>query len=204
MKTKKLFEVARKTTDKSTIENKATETAVKLSKQKDTLYVSLRETNGTFKDWFFNFWFCRKYGYHRGFLIKTLSIYPQLLKKLHKYNKDEINNIIVLGFSQGGATGAIVYKRFKKMFKDKNVEAHLFAAPRAFTLLNYIKDKDLFDNLTRYQISKDLVTKVPFGIFGFKHVGNEIKLKSNYTIFNVVDNHHPDTYEKLLAEKDLD
>jgi len=93
--------------------------------------------NGT--DWLRNFSFwkksfsigSKKYKAHSGFVTEYLSLREEILKQINIFQPKEI---LISGFSQGGAHTTLAFRDLIENFKDIKISAFAFAAPRVYGL----------------------------------------------------------------------
>jgi hypothetical protein len=134
-----------------------------------------------------------KFKAHRGFKALWLSI------------KDEIEKLdfyMIVGYSQGAAIAAFAHENYFHRFGREPV-TYAFGCPRTI----FAPSKELRKRFTQfYRVSnpRDIVTHVPPALFGFRHVGTEIKLKGRArrpkgcNIFRWLSGHAPEMYNLRL------
>lgn len=148
-------------------------------------------------DWLFNFLFIPIIGIHGGFLFQFLMLKQTLKVKVRAF-KPKI--VTVVGYSQGGAVGLLASMYLKA--KRYDVECYTYGSPRVLGWFWYA-----LVAMTRLQVIRvvnkaDIVTKVPFAIFGFKHYGVKIQLGRSFD--SPVEAHKPDEYLKALRKRSSD
>jgi hypothetical protein len=157
----------------------------KYEKEGNTLVFKFQGSQ-SIEDWKVNFNFFKKYwrqkdSYknspikwraHGGFLTAYKSIRSLLLNQVDLY-KDEIERIEILGYSLGAAYATLCHEDIGfhfPQFQDA-IFTYAFASPRVLSWISSFKLKKRFKGLTRIYVRGDLVTHVPFGFLGFRHVG---------------------------------
>ncbi len=134
---------------------------------------------------------------HSGFLEKYLSVRDDLHALVRSSNRPEIT---VVGHSGGGALASLAYFDLKRRFPDRRVRAITYGMPRVFNrtgaeIINRERSRFL-----RVVNGDDIVPRVPFRAFGFRHVGTELELSPGrwYRPFSQYD-HHPGYRTELEA-----
>jgi len=146
-----------------------------------------------FMDWMYNLSFPlmktpykgsnKKIKMHRGFYKSYLLI----REDMHKIIKDR-KKIIIMGQSFGAAIATIMALDFQYNFPSLEIECMTTGSPRVGNgALAASYDKRV-PATTRYVYGHDIVPLVPFGGWGFKHVGLLIKLGKR-GFFPSVKNH---------------
>jgi|WetSurMetagenome_2_1015567.scaffolds.fasta_scaffold155526_2 hypothetical protein len=152
-------------------------------------------------DWFTNFNFPIKlykdqpikWYVHRG--------YGVTYKSTNNYLRDLViqNNIkTIVGYSYGAAIATLLYEDIKFNYSYFDFKTYAFGSPRVIWFYNKNKIKDRWDNFYNIQISGDIVTKIPFGFFGYCHIGKIIKFDKCKMIS--VINHLDPNYTKNLKD----
>ena len=168
----------------------------------DTLFLWFQGSDGL-TDWINNFdfpakpyrhmgnlWFC-----HRGFLRVWKSIEPYIADQI---NDPTINNIEIVGYSHGAAVATLCYEYVKYNRPDVNVRGIGFGGPRVFWGFANKQVLDRFQDFTLVRNSKDIVTHLPPAFFGFRHVGEIVKIGSKSK--GSIDYHRPESYIESLEE----
>lgn len=167
-----------------------------------TLYIYFECSNGD-TDWKNNFDFFQKpyrrmthsWYVHRGFLRVWKVIEPFLKGKIKdkKYKR-----IFVSGYSHGAAIAGLcheycVYNR--PDIKD-NIVTLAFESPR-FVWGHTCEEVDRrFENLYVFRNGRDIVTHLPPVVFGFKHMGNLIRIGNKK--YGIVEAHTPNAVIEAL------
>ena len=135
-------------------------------------------------------WFC-----HRGFLKVWKAIEAYIAKYI---NDPTIKKIEIVGYSHGAAIALLCYEYCVFNRPDIDVEGAGFGCPRVFW--GYIPKsvKERFNNFKVVWNGDDIVCHVPPVIFGFRHVGEIVKIGQT----NPVKDHFGTEY--LLRLKDID
>ena len=150
-------------------------------RDKDMLYIFFEDSDGK-GDWIKNLDFPIKpyvrkgktlWRAHRGFLRAwekvVLVIKPLIEDKT-------IKKVIIAGYSHGGAIAVLCheYVWYNRPDLRDNVFGYGFGAPRV--LWGRIKCKERWKNFTVVKNLNDLVTRLPPWIFGYRHVGELLKI----------------------------
>jgi len=140
--------------------------------QEDTLYLKFQGSVSRL-DWRQNLDFLAtpykdmkpKFKVHRGFLGKWKAIQENVQSKITK----EINKVIIVGFSQGGALALLAHEDiwFNHEQLRESLETYAFGTPRVFS---WLAPRDRFENVTYIQYKGDMVCGVPPWFFGYKHM----------------------------------
>jgi hypothetical protein len=130
----------------------------------------------------------QKWFAHRGFLNKYKSVRDEIIIAI-----TGLDNLVITGFSQGGALATIALEDIKYNNIVSCVYAHTFGAPKA---VGWFAPKKRWAYLARYTINGDPVPMLPPFIFGYKHVGNTIKLGKKRIIPKI--KYHTESYNELL------
>ena len=154
-----------------------------LEREGDTLYLLLQWSRGK-ADWKSNFDFPAKpyhdmpktWRAHRGFV----RVWKSIISCVKDVIADpSIKQIITVGYSHGAALTCLAqeYVWFNRPDIRDNCFAFAFESPRVFCGWRVPKQlKERWNNLFVFRNGKDLVTHLPPLLFGFKHVGNFIKI----------------------------
>jgi len=173
----------------------------KLYMKKDTCHIVFRETSGTYKDWRINFKFLKvpyrgaTWRAHRGFVHSYKSVQDTIhdFLQLHKPK-----HILIYGYSQGGAIAQLCYEdmRFTGYTIEQLEGSCSFAQPR---VISWFGPKNRLKEFTRYVLPRDLVTKIPLVLMGYRHFGKKEKLQNTKIPFiPSIAQHYPHRYLKLL------
>lgn len=179
-------------------------------KRGKVLYIIFRQTDST-KDWLTNFTFYKKpykhmnktFFCHAGFI----DAYKSVQDTIQVYFKENIiHEVEILGYSLGGALALLCYEDFmyrketKQPMYDVPIKGMSFGAPRVFSCIwNYRLVKERCKDFIRIENKNDLVTRVPFEVQLFKHVGEYIRLlKRNFYPFlpSSFYHHDPSSYRR--------
>lgn len=153
-------------------------------KRSGTKLFLLLECSNQKKDWIHNFDFAgkpyhdmpKKWKAHRGFVKVWKSIIPFIEDQI---NDPTVTQIVTVGYSHGAALTCLAqeYIWFNRPDIRDNCFAFAFESPRVFCGWRrpaYLRER--WSNLFVFRNGKDLVTHVPPRLFGFKHVGNFIRI----------------------------
>jgi len=128
-------------------------------------------------DWKNNFSFWKKpykhmetkFYVHGGFLKCWKLVEDEIIDYI---KEKEMDNLTIAGWSYGGAMSILCTESV--WFNCKNLRGKTrtvtFGAPRVFSVFNFRKIKERFENVVMLKNGSDIVTKLPPVIFGFKHV----------------------------------
>jgi hypothetical protein len=118
----------------------------------------------------------RKWKAHRGFVKVWKSIIPYIKEAIED---PIINQIITIGYSHGAALACLAqeYIWFNRKDIRNNCYSFAFEPPRVFCGWRIPEElKERWANLYIFRNGKDIITHLPPAIFGFKHVGNMVKI----------------------------
>lgn len=144
----------------------------------------LLECSNQKEDWNNNFDFAarpyhdmpHKWKAHRGFVKVWKSIIPAIEAAIAD---PAVTQIITIGYSHGAALACLAqeYVWFNRPDIRDNCYAFAFESPRVFCGCHIPENlKQRWANLYVFRNGHDIVTHAPPAIFGFKHVGNLIKI----------------------------
>lgn len=170
--------------------------------ENETLYIYFECSNGA-TDWKNNFDFFQKpykkmkhtWYVHRGFL-KVWKVIEPMLEPHIKSKK--FKKIFISGYSHGAAIAGLCHEYcvFNRPDIKDDIVTFSFESPR-FVWGHMCKEiKERFDNLYVFRNGRDLVTHVPPVLFGFKHVGNLIKIGSKK--YGIIQAHTPNIVSEAL------
>ncbi len=170
----------------------------------DTLTIFFECSDGK-EDWINNFkflaipwkpykgmkkpWLC-----HRGFLGVWKAIKPYIESEIFNL---EVQKIVIVGYSHGAAIALLCYEycRFHRPFID--IEGVGFGCPRVFWGIVPKSVKKRFEKFTVVRNGRDIVTRVPPALIGFRHVSKVVKIGQT----NLVDDHRPEKYLLNLTQQ---
>lgn len=177
-----------------------------LERQGNTLHIYFEDSNGA-TDWKNNFKFAAKsvvsvkkpyknmsdkWKAHRGFLGVWKTIEPYLQPYICDLT---VNKIVIGGYSHGAAIALLCYEYCKYNRPDisENIEGYGFGCPRVVWGFVGKSVKERFNGFLVIKNGKDLVTHVPPALFGYRHVGNILKIGRNKG-YRPIESHYPDKY----------
>ena len=131
---------------------------------------------------------------HKGFLQNWKSVQDEIISKLDI--KGRI--VMVAGYSHGAALATLCFEDLKYRYPDADIYGVVYGSPRVV----WLPKKSIqyrFDAMYNIQVQGDLVTKVPFGIMGYKHVGFRYNIGKKIWLPKV--EYHFD-YKELLTNED--
>lgn len=111
---------------------------------------------------------------HAGFL-KAYSV-PAVRSKIQSLITDDICYIKVYGHSYGAALAILCGVDLEYNFPDKDYEVILFGSPRVGNRAFQKSYNNRVFKTFRIENGNDMVTKLPFAICGYRHVGIKIHI----------------------------
>lgn len=165
----------------------------RIIKHNDCAIVAFQATSSK-SDWRLNFsaWvrpyrdMPAKWRVHAGFLRGYKSIREEVMAALQGEKC-----IIVTGLSLGGAYATLLHEDLRFNRRDAIVTTFVFGSPRVVWLSGKVHHR--FAGLIRIEHARDIVTKLPFWLLGYRHVGGRIRFGRGgipwYTF------HFPEVYE---------
>lgn len=167
------------------IENKSTDVQVGIIEKDDTIFICFRGSDHP-TDWRFNFFMSMtEYPFrtgkyvHSGFLTQWMSIKQQLEQKIRfMLTRKGINRVVFTGHSAGTTCALAAHDMVDELREKYKVDVNVvtFGSPRVCNG----KFKDDFEkrvSCTRIVLDRDVITRVPFSIFGYCHLGKPIQLR---------------------------
>ena len=158
------------------------------------LVVTFRGSD-SLKDWITDFTFWKKVvpyddaspeiRVHTGFINAYKS--PGIREKIQNFVTDDIEKIRITGHSYGAALAVLCAVDLQYNFGDRDYEVALFGCPRVGNAaFKRSYNKRVFKTL-RFEYEHDIITKVPFAILGYRHVGAKIKIgrRGLYKVFSM-------------------
>lgn len=137
-----------------------------------------------------NMWFA-----HRGFLKVWKSIEPYVAE--HIYNL-KVSKIDIVGYSHGAAIALLCYEYVKYNRPDVEVTGVGFGCPRVVWGFARKKVKKRFEGFVVVRNGRDIVTHVPPLLFGFRHVGEVLRIGESV---GQIKDHTPERYVEALRER---
>ena len=182
-----------------------------LRRQGDTLYITFRGSDSS-RDWATDLTFWKKtlpYGnkfspirVHTGFINAYNS--PSVRSVIHSWITGSTHHIKITGHSYGAALGVLCAVDIEYNFPDKDIEAIVFGCPRVGN--NAFKksyNKRVFKTV-RVENGNDIVTKIPFAICGYRHVGTRLHIGLPRLLTNASrQDHRLQYYYESLIKKYL-
>jgi len=188
------------------IDDSKTDVQCYLRKRDGCLNITFRGSNSD-QDWKTNFIFCKKvipYGnttskirVHTGFLEAYKS--PTVRNVIHRTMSCGVHQVKISGHSQGAALAILCAVDLEYNYPDRDYEVVLFGAPRVGNrAFQKSYDKRVFKTL-RVENGNDIVTKIPFAIMGYHHVGIGVHIgRPKIPGFFSFKSHYPQSYYKNL------
>ena len=215
-----LFEICNNRRNYTTItpKNKKYEVDYKFIEDAETrtLYIFFEPSDGR-TDWIVNFSYWRKpykemevgYRVHGGFLESWKLIDDMIGAKVREVDIPEINEdghynwkwqkIVVVGYSHGGALAALCHEYVwfnRQDLREEGLVGISFDGPRVYAGLHVKKAlSERWRNFYIFRNHGDIVTHLPPVIFGFRHVGNKIRIGAGRNP-GLIGAHYPD---KIMA-----
>ena len=175
----------------------------KFIKNEDTLYIYFQGSN-SITDWVENFMFTQKvykeFRVHKGFYRAYSQVRDLMLDVI--YN-GKYKNIIVVGYSHGGALCQLAHEDIVYHFPQLNVHSYAFESPRCLKVPK--KYKERWKNLTVIRNGTDIVTHCPPKLFGYTDLGAMIKIKGDTSLVEnkcpkCIKYHYPQCVEDGLEK----
>ena len=187
----------------------------------DTLYIYFEGSN-SISDWVRNFMFPAKpykdmkipYRVHRGFLAAWKEVEDIIINKICEDDDNggyKWKNIIVVGYSHGGALAAFCHECvwfWRPDLRENGLWGFGFEAPRIYAGWHVKKElKKRWEHFTVIRTNSDIVTHCPPVIFGFRHVGSMLKIKGDTKILHnklpkCIKSHFPEVVLQALRDSE--
>ncbi len=169
----------------------------------DTLTIRFEWSNGK-TDWRNNFDFPakpyrdmeNKWYAHRGFLRVWKAIEPHLVSAIRN---PDVKVIDIAGYSHGAAIALLCHEYCKFNRPDCVVSGIGFGCPRVVWGFMRKAVKRRFNGFLVIRNKRDIVTRVPPAIFGYRHPSALLKLNDGVPC-NSIDAHRPEEYIKALKK----
>jgi hypothetical protein len=162
--------------------------------------------NGT--DWLRNFSFwkktfsigSKKYKAHSGFVTEYLSLREEILKQINIFQPKEI---LISGFSQGGAHTTICFRDLIENFKSIKISGFAFAAPRAYGLAAMLEFNRALKarpecNFLRISAYGDPMWRLAPWVFNYFGVAKNEMIGPKRNELNADKWHQPSNYREFL------
>lgn len=171
--------------------------------EKDTLYIFF-EPSSSLEDWKANFDFKKEmydiFKVHRGFYNCYYQCRNFVLDKV--YSK-EWKEVIVVGYSHGGALATICHQDIRYHFPNLKVHTYAFESPRCLKVPK--KYRFYWEGLTRIVNGTDIVAHCPPKIFGYTDLGTMLKVKGDTSLVEkrlpkCIKSHYPQVVEDGLEK----
>lgn len=172
----------------------------------DTLSITFRGSNSQ-KDWRHNLAFWKKtipydntaskIRVHAGFISAYKQ--PQVRTRIQSFVTDDIHRVQICGHSYGAALAVLCAVDLEYHFPKKDFEVLLFGCPRVGNrAFQQSYNKRVFKTL-RVENGNDIVTKIPFALMGYRHVGIKIHI-GHPRIWGLIsfNQHRPQYYYSSL------
>lgn len=161
------------------------------------LIFAFRGTNANLWDWLINFLHFSIAGRHAGWYAQTLTLYKPMREVMRK-EKENFDQIMLTGFSQGAAIAAIVCDQLikRKAMAPGKIQAVLFGGPRPFRLWYPAQFSGV-----HFCNGADVVTRVPMILQLYKHAARPWQLQPGRSIkwlIPRIKHHLPSQYSSIL------
>lgn len=187
-----LFVECNRDVDYTTVTQDGCEVDYKFLELDDTLVICFEPSDSKI-DWKINFSYWRKpykdmgisYRVHGGFLKSFKLVRDDIRAKVlePQENGYRWKNIIVVGYSHGGALSALCHELVwfeRPDLREEGLVGLNFEGPRVFAGFRIPKAlKERWAHFYTFRNHADLVTHMPPILFGFRHVGEMKKIKDN-------------------------
>ncbi len=193
------------------INSKSTGVQCYLRSSEGLLQITFRGTDSC-QDWLTDFRFWKKtipYGntaskirVHSGFIDAYKS--DEVRGVIHRYIDDTVNKVLIMGHSYGAALSVLCAVDLQYNFPHKDYEVTLFGCPRVGNkAFQKSYNKRVFKTF-RVENGNDIVTKIPFALFGFRHVGMRIPV-GHYRVLGILSfhQHEPGEYYRNILLKTI-
>lgn len=165
------------------IDDKKTDVQCYIRKFINTMYITFRGTDSK-KDFINDLQFWKKVmpyknashsvKVHSGFIKAYRS--PNVRNRIHSFITNDIDKIIIAGHSYGAALSILCADDLEYNFPQKDYEVFLFGSPRVGNkAFRDSYNKRIFKTF-RIDNGNDIVTKIPFALLGYRHVGIKIHI----------------------------
>ena len=120
---------------------------------------------------------------HSGFLAQWMSIQTEFTSKflnMMDKHRGDIDEVIFCGHSSGtiSCIAAYIMEPLIKETYSKKTTVVTFGAPRMCNELFKAHLEDKVD-CTRIVLDRDVITRVPFPLFGYSHIGKPIQIRED-------------------------
>lgn len=182
-----------------------------IRKYKNRLNITFRGTD-SLKDWLTNLAICKKsvpynnvsskIKVHSGFINAYKS--PLVRDKIHSLVSDDIHIIKICGHSYGAALAVLCGVDLEYNYPKKDYEVILFGCPRIGNCAFQKSYNKRVIKTLRVENGNDFVTKLPFILLGYRHVGVKLQIGKPKIFLNYsFKDHKPQSYWANLIKKYL-
>ena len=176
-----------------------------VSREGSTLFLFFEKSNGA-EDWRNNFdfparpyremcdlWFC-----HRGFLRVFEAVKPHLSPLVEDRT---VRRIILSGYSHGAALALLAHEYcvFHRPDLAPAIEGYGFGCPRVVWGRLNGRVAARFRNFTVVRNGRDLVTRLPPALLGYRHVGRMLEIGGGRG--GLIRSHLAESYSDSLKEE---
>ena len=179
-----------------------------LRRYNDVLTITFRGSD-SHRDWKTNLSFFKKtvpYGnnqskirVHSGFLNAYKT--PVVRDRLHKTITPDINFIKINGHSLGAALAVLCAVDLQYHFPELDIETYLFGCPRVGNREFVHSYNKRVTKTVRVENGNDIVTKLPFSLMNYHHVGALIHIGKTRLpfVYSPLDHYPHKYYSSLLT-----
>jgi hypothetical protein len=137
------------------------------------------------------------YRVHGGFLDSWKLIDDIIINKVTERANGEYKwrNIVVSGYSHGAAIAALCHEAVwyhRPDLRNNGLVGYGFDGPRVYAGFKVKKAlQERWRTFTMFRNWNDIVTHLPPRLFGFRHVGNVVQIKSSGGNPGLIGAHYP-------------
>lgn len=143
-----------------------------------------------------------KWRSHRGFLKVWRGMRDEIEAAVEKllYESSNVDRIIVVGYSHGGAMALLAYEDMKYIYGDRyNIFGFGFAAPRVIFGRIPPEVRDRIEGFITVRNANDIVTHVPPRFLGYKNSGEILQIGRRH-IYTPIGAHYAFAYVEELKK----
>jgi len=175
-------------------------TTYKIAVDDSSVYLCFEGSNGD-EDWKTNFRFWVKpykrqaieWYAHAGFVKAWKLSRDQILDDVRTALIGNSKSLVVTGFSHGAAIALLAHEDLT--YVGLSPETVTFGSPRVLWLPSHALIEKRFKKFSSVMTNGDLVTHIPFALFGYRHVNSQRIGKPS---FLSVKQHYPEAYLSSL------
>jgi len=136
---------------------------------------------------------------HFGFFKHYKLIIDKIVQIVLEYN----GNVIITGFSLGGAVASLIVLYLKTHLENKNIKLVIFGSPRVGNYLFSLMMKDVCPEAIRVNCGRDIVPHLPTWCMNYRHFGlcfHFGKPKVRIPFYYSIKDHAITNYRKIIQE----